>query len=108
MRDHIALFRMLIYVYSEGVETIIRSVSKFRAPWDWDPPYPYLTHALTSGNSKSQLRRRERQSARHLTRLVRPREVRCQAGAGADEQYIYDSPLDYRKRKNKVVHTKIL
>ena len=108
---------MLIYVYSEGVETIIRSVSKFRAPWDWDPPYPYLTHALTSGNSKlhrssidrsAQLRRRERQSARHLTRLVRPREVRCQAGAGADEQYIYDSPLDYRKRKNKVVHTKIL
>ena len=40
VRDHIALFGMLIYVYSEGVETIIRSVSyvKFRAPWDWAPP----------------------------------------------------------------------
>ena len=40
VRDHIALFGMLLYVYSEGVETIIRSVSyvKFRAPWDWDTP----------------------------------------------------------------------
>ena len=40
VRDHIALFGMLSYVYSEGVETIIRSVScvKFRAPWDWDTP----------------------------------------------------------------------
>ena len=41
VRGHIELFGMLLYVYSEGVETIIRSVSyvKFRAPWDWDPPY---------------------------------------------------------------------
>ena len=38
VRGHIELFGMLLYVYSEGVETIIRSVSyvKFRAPWDWD------------------------------------------------------------------------
>ena len=41
VRDHIALFGMLLHVYSEGVETITRSVSyvKFRAPWDWDTPY---------------------------------------------------------------------
>ena len=52
VRDHIALFGMLLYVYSEGVETITRSVSyvKFRAPWDWDTPYRdatlfYLTSA---------------------------------------------------------------
>ena len=34
VRGHIELFGMLLYVYSEGVETIIRSVSyvKFRAP----------------------------------------------------------------------------
>ena len=40
VRDHIALFGMLLYVYSEGVETIIRSVSyvKFRAPRDRAPP----------------------------------------------------------------------
>ena len=49
VRDHIALFGMLLYVYSEGVETITRSVShvKFRAPWDWDPltagPEPFRT-----------------------------------------------------------------
>ena len=43
VRDHIALFGMLLYVYSEDVETITRSVSyvKFRAPWDWDTPYPH-------------------------------------------------------------------
>ena len=46
VRDHIALFEMLLYLYSEGVETITRSVSyvNFRAPWDWDTPY--LWHAL--------------------------------------------------------------
>ena len=41
VRDHIALFGMLLYVYSEGVWTIIRSVSylNFRAPRDRAPPY---------------------------------------------------------------------
>ena len=41
VRDHIALFGMFLYVYSEGVETIIRSVSylNFRAPRDRAPPY---------------------------------------------------------------------
>ena len=41
VRGHIELFGTLLYFYSEGVETIIRSVSyvKFRAPWDWDTPY---------------------------------------------------------------------
>ena len=41
VRGHIELFGMLLYVYGEGVETIIRSVSyvKFRAPRDRAPPY---------------------------------------------------------------------
>ena len=41
VRGHIELFGMLLYVYSEGVETIIRSVSylNFRAPRDRAPPY---------------------------------------------------------------------
>ena len=41
VRGHIELFGMLLYVYSEGVETIKRSVSyvNFRAPRD--PALPY-------------------------------------------------------------------
>ena len=41
VRDLIALFGMLLYVYSEGVETITRSVSyvNFRAPRDRALPY---------------------------------------------------------------------
>ena len=44
VHGHIELFGMLLYVYSEGVETITRSVSyvKFRAPWDWDTPYVFF------------------------------------------------------------------
>ena len=72
MRGHIELFGMLLYVYSEGVETIKRSVSyvNFRAPRDPALPYRstnpescsqsepevHATLPVTEGGSRAQVK----------------------------------------------------